>query len=128
MSLIMTTGAVAQLGARLHGMQKVRGSNPLSSTKKGPLFYQRAFLLFDCCFFQSRMHQRRLGFGIDNHFPIKHYLPVSSTSIYFVFAKRKPRPSIFQVEGKLSNQFAERKCNPTPVKAPTRVSIMWVKV
>jgi hypothetical protein len=24
-------------------------------------------------------------------FLIKHYLPVSSTSIYFVFAKRKPR-------------------------------------
>jgi len=34
----MTTGAVAQLGARLHGMQKVRGSNPLSSTLKGLLF------------------------------------------------------------------------------------------
>jgi hypothetical protein len=58
-------------------------------------------LFFDCCFFQ-----RRLGFGIDNHFPIKHYLPVSSTSIYFVFAKRKPRQSIFQVECKLSNQLA----------------------
>ncbi len=26
-------GAVAQLGARLNGIQKVRGSNPLSSTK-----------------------------------------------------------------------------------------------
>jgi hypothetical protein len=25
-------GAMAQLVARLHGMQKVRGSNPLSST------------------------------------------------------------------------------------------------
>ena len=27
-------GAVAQLGARLNGIQKVRGSNPLSSTNK----------------------------------------------------------------------------------------------
>ena len=27
-------GAVAQLGARLHGMQKVRGSNPRSSTRR----------------------------------------------------------------------------------------------
>jgi hypothetical protein len=26
-------GAVAQLGERLHGMQEVRGSNPLSSTR-----------------------------------------------------------------------------------------------
>ena len=26
------SGPVAQLGARLHGMQKVRGSNPLRST------------------------------------------------------------------------------------------------
>ncbi len=39
-------GAVAQLGARLHGMQKVRGSNPRSSIIErvcqkttGPLFY-----------------------------------------------------------------------------------------
>jgi hypothetical protein len=32
-------GAMAQLVARLHGMQKVRGSNPLSSTGFfGPLF------------------------------------------------------------------------------------------
>ncbi len=28
-------GPVAQLGARLHGMQKVRGSSPLRSTKRG---------------------------------------------------------------------------------------------
>tara|TARA_B110000914_G_scaffold210626_1_gene209975 strand:+ start:298 stop:408 length:111 start_codon:yes stop_codon:yes gene_type:complete len=26
-------GAIAQLGERLHGMQEVSGSNPLSSTK-----------------------------------------------------------------------------------------------
>src|SRR5258708_21850302 len=30
-------GPVAQLGARLHGMQKVRGSNPLRSTHTTPL-------------------------------------------------------------------------------------------
>lgn len=30
---IAVCGAVAQLGARLNGIQKVRGSNPLSSTK-----------------------------------------------------------------------------------------------
>ena len=29
-------GAVAQLGARLNGIQKVRGSNPLSYTRKSP--------------------------------------------------------------------------------------------
>src|SRR5262249_46677548 len=28
----LASGPVAQLGARLHGMQKVRGSNPLRST------------------------------------------------------------------------------------------------
>ena len=27
-------GAIAQLGERLHGMQEVRGSSPLGSTKK----------------------------------------------------------------------------------------------
>ena len=30
-------GGLAQLGERLHGMQKVRGSSPLSSTRKPPL-------------------------------------------------------------------------------------------
>jgi hypothetical protein len=29
-------GPVAQLGARLNGIQKVRGSNPLRSTKRKP--------------------------------------------------------------------------------------------
>ena len=31
MSEVKQSGAVAQLGARLNGIQKVRGSNPLSS-------------------------------------------------------------------------------------------------
>jgi hypothetical protein len=30
-------GAIAQLGERLNGIQKVRGSNPLSSTNDPPL-------------------------------------------------------------------------------------------
>jgi hypothetical protein len=30
----LVSGPVAQLGARLHGMQKVRGSNPLRSTNE----------------------------------------------------------------------------------------------
>ena len=42
----MIYGAVAQLGARLHGMQKVRGSNPLSSTLKGLLFYTAGLFAF----------------------------------------------------------------------------------
>ncbi len=29
-------GAVAQLGARLNGIEEVRGSNPLGSTRKAP--------------------------------------------------------------------------------------------
>jgi hypothetical protein len=33
---IPSFGAVAQLGARLNGIQKVSGSNPLSSTKENP--------------------------------------------------------------------------------------------
>ena len=32
MTTLVGCGAMAQLVARLHGMQKVRGSNPLSST------------------------------------------------------------------------------------------------
>ncbi len=35
-SSIPSFGAVAQLGARLNGIQKVSGSNPLSSTKEKP--------------------------------------------------------------------------------------------
>ena len=35
-SSIPSFGAVAQLGARLNGIQKVSGSNPLSSTKRKP--------------------------------------------------------------------------------------------
>lgn len=41
-----TFGVVAQLGARLNGIQKVRGSNPLNSTKKSPAFV-RGILLLD---------------------------------------------------------------------------------
>ena len=33
-SIIVGVGAIAQLGERLHGMQEVRGSIPLGSTKK----------------------------------------------------------------------------------------------
>ena len=33
---VLPFGAVAQLGARLNGIQKVRGSNPLGSTKHNP--------------------------------------------------------------------------------------------
>ena len=38
------SGPVAQLGARLHGMQKVRGSNPLRSTRACPQLGARCFL------------------------------------------------------------------------------------
>jgi hypothetical protein len=34
MLLSASLGAVAQLGARLNGIQKVKGSNPFSSTKR----------------------------------------------------------------------------------------------
>ena len=37
--LLLGCGAMAQLVARLHGMQKVRGSNPLSSTA----FFENSF-------------------------------------------------------------------------------------
>jgi hypothetical protein len=36
MLLSASLGAVAQLGARLNGIQKVKGSNPFSSTKRKP--------------------------------------------------------------------------------------------
>ena len=38
-------GAVAQLGARLNGIQKVRGSTPLSSTN---IFKAKPVLLINC--------------------------------------------------------------------------------
>ena len=38
-------GAVAQLGARLNGIQKVRGSTPLSSTNK---FSRYALAILKC--------------------------------------------------------------------------------
>ena len=38
-----TYGAIAQLGERLHGMQEVSGSIPLSSTKIQTLVERRGF-------------------------------------------------------------------------------------
>ena len=35
-SIVQASGGMAQLVARLHGMEKVRGSNPLTSTAEGP--------------------------------------------------------------------------------------------
>lgn len=44
-------GAIAQLGERLNGIQEVRGSTPLSSTKKkASRFYREAFLFLNQCF------------------------------------------------------------------------------
>ena len=37
---------MAQLGARLHGMQKVQGSNPCSSIKKNLPFSAGSFFIF----------------------------------------------------------------------------------
>ena len=42
----MQRGAVAQLGARLHGMQKVRGSNPRSSIPQRVCFAAGPFLRY----------------------------------------------------------------------------------
>ncbi len=41
-------GGMAQLVARLHGMQKVRGSNPLTSTKLNPKISVRRNLGIFC--------------------------------------------------------------------------------
>ena len=35
-NIVQASGGMAQLVARLHGMEKVRGSNPLTSTAEGP--------------------------------------------------------------------------------------------
>ena len=50
-------GAVAQLVAHLHGMQGVRGSNPLSSTgiKKGTAREGGSFLFAQVLFAQGRL-------------------------------------------------------------------------
>ncbi len=42
-------GGIAQLGARLTGSQKVRGSTPLISTRKSDLFRQVAFSMKFAC-------------------------------------------------------------------------------
>ncbi|CAM2146503.1 protein of unknown function [Pararobbsia alpina] len=41
----LCTGGIAQLGERLHGMQEVSGSIPLTSTKDSEGSFSRAFLL-----------------------------------------------------------------------------------
>ena len=44
-AMLLTDGAIAQLVERLHGMQEVRGSTPLSSITFQPLrFSARVFL------------------------------------------------------------------------------------
>ncbi len=43
----VNVGGVAQLGARLHGMQKVRGSNPLASIRLAALAHGRPFEMYN---------------------------------------------------------------------------------
>ena len=43
-----TYGAIAQLGERLHGMQEVSGSIPLSSTKFRPSSKDGGFFMAVC--------------------------------------------------------------------------------
>ena len=44
--ILCFVGGIAQLGERLHGMQEVSGSNPLTSTnKKKPEVYTSGFFL-----------------------------------------------------------------------------------
>ena len=42
--IIFVSGGMAQLGARLNGIQKVRGSNPLISIVENSWFYREFFL------------------------------------------------------------------------------------
>lgn len=43
--IIFVSGGMAQLGARLNGIQKVRGSNPLISIVENSWFYREFFYL-----------------------------------------------------------------------------------
>ena len=49
-------GGLAQLGERLHGMQEVRGSSPLSSTRVGGSFLIRGVLF---CSFPTALRSFR---------------------------------------------------------------------
>ena len=51
-------GAIAQLGERLHGMQEVSGSIPLSSTKFPTLAAKRGFFVSAFCRFCNTVYVR----------------------------------------------------------------------
>ena len=53
----LRNGAIAQLGERLHGMQEVSGSIPLSSTKIQTLAFARVFL-----YLSLRFHEHSVKF------------------------------------------------------------------
>ncbi len=51
---------MAQLGARLNGIQKVRGSNPLISIVENSWFYREFFYLLWRCFGTQKTPQAKL--------------------------------------------------------------------
>jgi hypothetical protein len=58
----MSVGAIAQLGERLHGMQEVSGSIPLSSTNSNPRRQAGVFLYIE---------NPQLGWGFREAFSYK---------------------------------------------------------
>ena len=61
-SIVQASGGMAQLVARLHGMEKVRGSNPLTSTAEGPGIRKgsRPFLFPNCYLTAAQQPRARL--------------------------------------------------------------------
>ncbi len=64
-------GAIAQLGERLHGMQEVSGSIPLSSTKIETLALWRGFLLLQLPYALNR-----------SCFTLRHFLASVAKGFY----------------------------------------------
>lgn len=57
--IIFVSGGMAQLGARLNGIQKVRGSNPLISIVENSWFYREFFYLLWRCFGTQKTPQAK---------------------------------------------------------------------
>src|SRR5262249_39360246 len=71
----LTIGGLAQLGERLHGMQEVSGSSPLSSTFFGRLCLRKSPRYMGLFHAHARSRERRSTAGVETGIIVKMRRP-----------------------------------------------------
>ncbi len=82
-------GALAQLGERLHGMQEVRGSTPLGSTKSQKMVRAPEFFLFGSRIFL--WDRSGLKYSVQQMAGVSPELPLVSSAPFAHAVGQKPR-------------------------------------